>query len=116
MKEDRYQLVLMTASSADEARRIARTLVEERLAACVNVVESCRSVYRWKDGIVEDAEAMMFAKTARGKFDAIVKRVRELHSYEVPEIIAVDLESLSEGYAAFLDDALGGGAEPRAAR
>ncbi len=107
MSNDRYQLVLMTASSAEEARRIAKALVEERLAACVNIVESCRSVYRWKGEIVEDNEAMMFAKTSRDKFGAIVERVRELHSYEVPEIIAADLESLSGDYAGFLADALG---------
>ncbi|MBP2680343.1 MAG: divalent-cation tolerance protein CutA [Candidatus Krumholzibacteriota bacterium] len=108
MPNDRFQLVFMTAANADEARRIAKALVEERLAACVNIVEPCRSVYRWNGEIVEDKEAMLFAKTGRGRFDSIVKRVRELHSYEVPEIIAVDLESLSDGYAAFLKDALGG--------
>lgn len=107
MPNDRYQLVFMTASSVEEAQRIAKALVEEHLAACVNVVESCWSVYRWKGEIVEDNEAMMFAKTSRGKFDALTMRVAELHSYEVPEIIAVDLESLSESYAGFLRDALG---------
>ena len=107
MPSDGYQVVFMTASSVEEARRIARTLVEEHLAACVNVVGSCRSVYRWKDEIVEDEEAMMFAKTRRDKFETIVRRVTELHSYEVPEIIAVDLESLSDGYVGFLRGALG---------
>ena len=91
MSDARYQIVFITAAGSDEARRIAKTLVEERLAACVNVVESCRSVYRWKGEIVEDDEAMMFAKTRRGDFDALVRRVRELHSYEVPEIIFVPL-------------------------
>lgn len=107
MPSDGYQVVFMTASSVEEARRIARTLVEEHLAACVNVVGSCRSVYRWKGEIVEDEEAMMFAKTRRDKFEEIVRRVTELHSYQVPEIIAVDLESLSDGYAGFLRGALG---------
>jgi periplasmic divalent cation tolerance protein len=107
MPNNRYQLVFMTASSVEEARRIAKALVEEHLAACVNVVESCRSVYRWKGEIVEDNEAMMFAKTSRGNFGALAERVTELHSYEVPEIIAVDLESLSGGYEGFLRDTLG---------
>jgi len=107
MPNDGYQVVFMTAPSVEEARRIARTLFEEHLAACVNVVGSCRSVYRWKDEIVEDEEAMMFAKTRRDKFEEIVRRVTELHSYEVPEIIAVDLESLSDGYEGFLRGALG---------
>jgi periplasmic divalent cation tolerance protein len=107
MQKDRYQIVFMTASGADEARRIAKALVEERLAACVNVVESCRSVYRWKGEVVDEAEAMMFAKTSRGRFEALARRVSELHSYEVPEVVAVDLESLSGGYAGFLRDVLG---------
>jgi periplasmic divalent cation tolerance protein len=107
MPNSRYQLVFMTASSVEEARRIAKVLVEERLAACVNVVESCRSVYRWKGEVVEDNEAMMFAKTSRGNFGALAERVTELHSYDVPEIIAVDLESLSDGYEGFLREALG---------
>jgi periplasmic divalent cation tolerance protein len=107
MSKHRYQIVFMTAAGAEEARMIAKALVEERLAACVNVVAPCRSVYRWQGEIVDDEEAMLFAKTRSDRFEALARRVGELHSYELPEIIAVDLESLSEGYAGFLRDALG---------
>ena len=102
-----YQIVLMTALNPDEAERIATALVEERLAACVNIFPSCRSVYRWKGAIVKDQEAMMFAKTKRRDFDAVARKVASLHSYDVPEIIAVDLKSVSESYGRFLEEVLG---------
>ncbi len=107
MTQSTYQIVIMTAPKADEAERIAAVLVEEGLAACVNIVPACRSVYRWKGELVKDDEVMMFAKTRREDFPAIAGRVAGLHSYEVPEIIAVGLESISESYRRFLADALG---------
>jgi len=107
MTETRYQIVFMTAANAEQADRIAAALIEENLAACVNVVGSCRSIYRWKGEITKDNEVLMLAKAKRDDFDAIVRKVTELHSYEVPEIIAVGLESLSEGYGQFLRDVLG---------
>ena len=103
MSADEFQVVIMTAPSLDEAERIAETLVEERLAGCVNM-SGCRSVYRWQGKIEKDEEVLMLAKTRASKFAAIEKRVTELHSYDVPEIIAVDLKSLSAGYLGFLED------------
>jgi periplasmic divalent cation tolerance protein len=108
MTDTRYHLVFVTAANAGEATRIGRTLVEERLAACANVLESCRSVYRWKGEIVEEGEAMLLAKTRREDFDAVARRVTELHGYEVPEIIAVALEAVSEAYGKFLSDVFKG--------
>ena len=107
MSQSQYQIVFMTAAKHEEAVRIAETLVERNLAACVNIIESCRSIYRWEGKIVKDDEVMMFAKTRRDRFDAIVETVTELHSYDVPEIIAADIESLSPGYGGFLRDVLG---------
>jgi periplasmic divalent cation tolerance protein len=107
MSDVRFQIVFITASDADQAARIARTLVEERLAACVSIVAPCRSIYRWQGEIVEENEVMMFAKTKREDFAAVVRRVTELHSYEVPEVIAVALDSISGDYETFLKDALG---------
>lgn len=107
MTRSRYQIVLMTAPNPDEADRIATALVEESLAACVNIVPACQSIYRWKGGIVKDNETMLFAKTKREDFEVIARKVAELHSYEVPEVIAVDLESLSEAYEGFLKNVLG---------
>jgi periplasmic divalent cation tolerance protein len=111
MTQTQYQIIFMTAPGPDDAERIATTLVEERLAACVNVLSSCRSIYRWMGEMVKDDEVLMLAKAKRRDFEKIAQRVKELHSYDVPEVIAVDLESISESYRSFLVDVLGG--EPR---
>ncbi len=93
-------VVLMTAGSAESAEKIARALVEERLAACVNVVPGIRSIYRWQGSVADDAEWLLVAKTARSCFAALEARVRALHSYEVPEVIAIEIV---EGSAPYLD-------------
>ena len=99
-----HLVVLITAPTAADARRIARTLVEERLAACVNVLPGCESVYRWEGKVVEEAEAMMIAKTSREMFPALAKRVTEIHPYAVPEVIGLPLMEVTERYRLFLDD------------
>jgi uncharacterized protein involved in tolerance to divalent cations len=104
--EERYLVAFITAGTAEEAHRIADTLVNERLAACVNVLPGCRSVYRWKGELQHDEEALMIVKTSRAALAGLEKRVLELHSYDVPEIIAVDLSDVSSGYLAFLRDSL----------
>jgi periplasmic divalent cation tolerance protein len=96
----------MTAPNREEAERIAEALVNEGLAACVNIVDGCRSVYRWEGETVKDAEVLMLAKTHRDTFKDVEKRVSELHSYDVPEIIAVDLDDASDGYRGFLEGLL----------
>ncbi|MDH3217553.1 MAG: divalent-cation tolerance protein CutA [Candidatus Krumholzibacteria bacterium] len=102
-----YQIVIMTAANTSEAERIAEALVNDGLAACVNVIESCRSVYRWQGRLVKESEVLMLAKTRRGRFADLERRVIELHSYDVPEIIAVDLTNVAKGYRGFLEDLLG---------
>src|SRR5882724_199949 len=92
--------VLMTTGSAEIAEKIARTLVEERLAACVNIVPGIRSIYRWQGSVADDAEWLLVAKTARSRFAALEARVRALHSYEVPEVIALEIV---EGSAPYLE-------------
>ena len=86
----------MTAPNEDEAAAIARVLVETRLAACVNIIRNVRSVYAWQWKIEDDAEVIMIAKTRKGLFEALAKKVRELHSYKVPEIIALPVIAGSE--------------------
>ncbi|MDH4028779.1 MAG: divalent-cation tolerance protein CutA [Nitrospirota bacterium] len=88
----------MTAANEDEAAAIARSLVETRLAACVNIIKNVRSVYAWQGKIEDDAEVIMIAKTRKGLFEALAKKVRELHSYKVPEIIALPVVGGSEDY------------------
>lgn len=90
--------VYMTAGSVEEARRIARALVEERHAACVNLVEGMRSVYRWQGAVEEASEVVMIAKTTAAGFDRLARRVRELHSYDCPCIVALPVQGGDSGY------------------
>jgi periplasmic divalent cation tolerance protein len=95
-------VVLVTAPGADEAARIARAVVEDRLAACGNVVPGLRSIYRWKGAVQEDAEALLVLKTTRDRFEALRARVLALHPYEVPEVIALPVEAGSAPYLAWI--------------
>lgn len=95
-------VVLVTAPSAERAAEIARALVEERLAACGNVVPGLRSIYRWEGKVQDDAEALLLLKTTRARFDALRDRVLALHPYEVPEVIALPVEAGSERYLAWI--------------
>lgn len=101
-------VVLTTCGSDDEARRLARALVEKRLAACVSVVAGVRSIYRWrndlgKDGIEEETEVLLVIKTSRPLLDELRAEIERLHSYEVPEVIAMQVVGGSERYLAWLD-------------
>jgi len=92
-------MVYVTAADKDEARRIAETLVAERLAACVNIIGQIESVYHWEGAVRSSGEVALVAKTTEVCFDALAARVRELHSYELPCVVALPLE---RGEAAFL--------------
>ncbi len=94
-----FCLLYSTFASADEAFSVASSLVEKRLAACANVHGGVRSVYRWQGKVEQAAEAVLVAKTSRGKVDAAIAEVKRLHSYEVPCIIACPIEA---GFAPFL--------------
>jgi periplasmic divalent cation tolerance protein len=96
-------VALMTAPSADAAAAIARALVGEGLAACVNIVPGVRSIYRWKDELCDDAEVLCVIKTRADRFEALRERVVALHPYEVPEIIALPLAAGHAPYLAWLD-------------
>jgi periplasmic divalent cation tolerance protein len=105
MKPDEAIVVLVTAGSPDEAARIGHALVGERLAACVNVVGPIRSIYRWQ-GAVEDAEEwLLVAKGRAADLPALEARVRALHSYDVPEVLALPVYGGSAAYLAWLDEA-----------
>ncbi|MBC7120555.1 MAG: divalent-cation tolerance protein CutA [Candidatus Methanosuratus sp.] len=91
---------LITVGDRKEAEEIARRLVEEKLAACVNIISPVRSIYRWKDRVEESGESMLIAKTEQRVFERMKRRVLELHSYEVPEIIALEI---SGGLKSYLD-------------
>jgi periplasmic divalent cation tolerance protein len=100
-------VVFITAPKEDEAAKIAQALVGARLAGCVNIIRNIRSVYRWQDKIEDDTEVLIIAKTQRLLFESIVKKVRELHSYEVPEIIAMPIVKGSEDYLKWLKEVTG---------
>ncbi|HEX9291015.1 MAG TPA: divalent-cation tolerance protein CutA [Anaeromyxobacteraceae bacterium] len=91
-------VVLVTAPSAEEAARIARTLVEEKLAACGNVVPGVRSIYRWQGKVCDEQEALLVLKLPAKRFPELRDRVVALHPYEVPEVIALRIEDGSEKY------------------
>ena len=97
-------VVFITAPDENEAADIAKALVEAKLAACVNIIKSIRSIYRW-EGAIEDAqEVLMVAKTQRRHFSALPAKVRERHSYSVPEIIALPITEGSEDYLKWLNE------------
>ena len=94
------RVVLSTAGSHDEARKIAYALVEQRLAACVNLIGGVHSVYRWNDAVETADEVLLLIKTREEMVDAVRTRVHQLHSYEVPEFLVLDV---AEGSSAYLD-------------
>lgn len=99
-------LVLTTAGSEVEAQKIAKALVERHLAACVNIVPRVQSVYRWKDKVEQALEYLLVIKTAKLCEERVHAAIRELHSYELPECIALAIESGSESYLRWIDESL----------
>lgn len=95
------RLIIVTVPK-DKSETVGRTVVEERLAACVNIAPSVRSIYRWKGSVETEEEALMFFKTTEAAQMSLTKRIRELHPYEVPEIISFEIKA-SEGNADYLD-------------
>ena len=95
-----YCLAYMTAASVEEAKTIGRALVEERLAACVNVIPGMVSVYRWEGALEEAEEAVLIAKTRVALFEALTERVGELHDYDNPCVVRLDIAA---GRRLFLD-------------
>ena len=102
-------VVLMTAGSQQEAEQIATALVREMLAACVNVIPGVTSVYRWEGTVQRDQEWLLVAKTRGDVLQALVQRVQALHSYDLPEILALPLVGGSDAYLRWLDREIQGG-------
>src|SRR5690349_19746601 len=99
-------VVLSTCASAEEAEKIARGLVEARLAACVSVLPGARSFYRWKGVIENSAEWLLLIKTSREKFDGLRTELEKVHSYEVPEVIALPIVDGAANYLNWLETEL----------
>jgi len=100
-------LILTTADSAELARRIANALVEAREAACVNILPGVRSIYRWEGKVCDEGEHLLIIKTAADRFEAVRSRIRELHTYQVPEAVAVPITGGDRNYLAWLFEQVG---------
>lgn len=98
-----HVVVLITGSTA-EGQNIARALVEERLAACVNIISPIESVYRWQGKVQGAQEALLIVKTTAKMLEKLAARVKQLHSYEVPEIIALPIVAGAEDYLRWIDE------------
>ncbi len=101
-----FRIVLVTTSGMEEAERIANLLIGAGLTPCVNIIPSVISVYQWKNKLNRDEEALMIIKTSEISFDEVRELVEKNHSYDVPEIISLEISQLSPSYAAYLGDFL----------
>lgn len=99
--------VYVLFANAEEAERIGRTVVEERLAACINILGSVRSIYRWQGSIETADEVAAILKTSQAEADALIMRIAGLHSYEVPCIVAWPIDKLLTSYADWVDANVG---------
>ncbi len=97
-------VVSVTCGSEDEALKIANALVEERLAACANLISPIRSIYRWEGKIWDEKEWLLIIKTQSHRFEELEKRVKSLHSYSVPEIISIPIVEGSQPYLKWLEE------------
>jgi len=98
---------LITTANPEEGVQIARALVSEGLAACVNIVPRVRSIYRWKGELCDDEEALLLVKTQRHRVEPLIQRVKALHSYSVPEILALPVQAGSEDYLRWVGECVG---------
>lgn len=104
MSDTPHVLVLTTLPADADAAAFARTLVTERLAACVNLLAPMESVYRWQGDLQRDAERQLIMKTTRMRVDALWQRVRELHPYDVPEFLVLPIVDGSDAYLRWLGE------------
>ena len=99
-------IILITAKDKKEADKIAKALIKNKLAACVNIIGSLRSIFRWQGKIDQAKEALLIVKSKKEKFDRIVKLVKSAHSYAVPEIIAMPIVSGFKPYLDWIDESI----------
>jgi periplasmic divalent cation tolerance protein len=107
------RLVYMTAGNIEEATKLGRALVEEGLAACINILPGMTSLYWWQDNLQHDEELVVLAKTAADKVEALTARVRELHSYDCPCVVAVPIEGGNPEFLRWIESETAGGTRRR---
>ena len=100
------RIVLTAAASEEEAHKIAHALVDRQLAACVNIVPQIESVYRWQGKVESEREWLLLIKTTAEKFSAVRDAIRELHSYDLPECIAIAIDDGSAAYLQWIADSV----------
>jgi len=96
-------IVLTTFANEDDAARVTRVLVEERLAACGNLLPGARSIYRWQGSVADEREVVVLLKTRKQDWPALMSRLHELHPYDTPECVAVRMASVAPKYGAWLE-------------
>ncbi len=101
-------IVFVTSESREQAEKIAQSVVTGKLAACVNVLPGVRSCYVWEGKLTWSEEVLLLIKTTRGRFGQLRDRIKELHSYEVPEIVSVTIEEGFDKYIDWIDCSVGG--------
>ena len=107
-KNSKKVVIFITAGSVEEAEKIGNSLVGEKLAACCSIINSVNSIFRWEGKICKENEVLLIVKSSLDLFDDIVKKVKSLHSYDVPEIIALPIISGSEDYLKWIDEEITG--------
>ncbi len=101
-------IIFSTIDNEEKGKEIGKILVEERLAACVNIIPSVESIYIWENNTVIDNENILIIKVSSGCLEKAINRIRELHPYEIPEIIAVKIEKGNKEYLNWIDKGCGG--------
>jgi periplasmic divalent cation tolerance protein len=104
-----YVVVLVTAKDTAEGEKIAKAVVEKKLAACCNIVKDVRSIYQWEGKVEQSSEVMLFIKTRRDAFAALEREIKSLHSYKVPEILELSVLGGSEEYLKWVGSCIGKG-------
>jgi len=100
---EKFIVILSSASSEEEAERIGKALVEKKLCACVNIIKDVRSIFRWKGKLSVEKEVLLIIKTKGRQLKSVEAEIKKLHSYEVPELIALPVISGSKDYLFWLD-------------
>jgi len=99
-----YCVILNTTSNIEEAKKIANALVKSKLAACVNIIPKIISIYSWKNDIWEDEEYLLFIKTKKDKFEAVRDKIKSIHSYELPEVIMLNIQDGLQDYLSWINN------------
>jgi periplasmic divalent cation tolerance protein len=98
-----FYIFLTTVANIDEGKKIARVLVKEKFAACVNIIQNVYSIYEWKENVEEEVEYLLIIKTTEDKSDFVIQKIKEIHSYDLPECIGFKIDKGSEKYLSWIN-------------